>query len=174
MLVLGFSMVVALLRGGRLRQPVRGLMFPIVAAILQTPLVRVFPGTDVAAFATVCSYLVALPFYWLNRRSIGMNVLLIGLLLNLTVVALNGGRMPVDYSLSDSVGIVRPQGPLAKHQPIVPETRLPFLGDVLSVRSLKWVGSPGDVLLLVGTFLFMQELMGVPVRLVPSRHRAVT
>ncbi len=48
-----------------------------------------------AALSLLLSILLFLIFTWLNRRLPGMPILLIGLLLNLTVILANGGWMPI-------------------------------------------------------------------------------
>lgn len=51
---------------------------------------------DWLAVTTLFASLIAfLAFVWINRRMPGMPILLVGLLLNLTVMAANGGWMPI-------------------------------------------------------------------------------
>ena len=49
----------------------------------------------VAALCLITSQLTLFVFAWLNRRLPGMSILIIGLLLNLAVIAINGGFMPI-------------------------------------------------------------------------------
>ena len=56
-----------------------------------------------AAASLLASLLVFLAFVWINRRLPGMPVLLAGLLLNLIVMAANGGWMPISPEVASRV-----------------------------------------------------------------------
>jgi hypothetical protein len=49
----------------------------------------------VAALCLLVSQILFLGFVWLNRRLAGVNILMLGLLLNLAVMTTNGGFMPI-------------------------------------------------------------------------------
>ncbi len=97
---------------------------------------------------------------WLNRREPGMLILGIGLLLNLIVVAWNGG-MPV---FGDAVRIVN-----ASPLPAIPAgdfvhvlgtaaAHLPWLADIIPLPGPNWlrvVASPGDLMLFAGIVAFV-------------------
>lgn len=163
-IVVALSFLAALLRGGRLRENVPGVVFPLLAVAIQVPLSRLFPGTAIGRAAVIAGYLLLLPFLWLNRRSVGLMLVAAGLLLNLTVISANGGRMPVDNARVAAMGVRVPEGELAKHQPLTAGTMLPFLGDVIPLPPLPEVVSAGDLILAAGAFLFVQEIMGLPRR----------
>ena len=55
---------------------------------------RLFPNWSVVGFLLTSQILLML-FVWINRRVLGMSVLLFGLLLNLAVMTVNGGFMPI-------------------------------------------------------------------------------
>lgn len=160
--VLAISFLIAWLRGGRLCQEVPGLGFPLAALAVQLPLSLLFPGTPVAMAANVAGYLLLIPFWWRHRHSPGLALVLAGLALNLAVIAANGGQMPVDFDLAARMGLPLPAGPLPKHRPLGPETRLAFLADVIPLPLFHRVVSVGDLLLMAGVFLYVQEVMGVP------------
>jgi hypothetical protein len=98
---------------------------------------------------------------WLNRHERGIPLLGAGLLLNLVVVALNGG-MPV---LSDAVRaagssaqvVAIPVGDFV-HLIGTAATRLPWLADIIPLPGPAWlhsVASPGDLLLWAGIIAFI-------------------
>lgn len=158
------SLLVAFLRGGRLQGEIPGLIYPVLAFAVQTLLGRLFPGTTIGAVANLAGFVVALPFVWLNRRSIGLTCLLAGMALNFAVMSANGGRMPADIDLFIAVGGTVPVEELPKHQPLTPETNMPLLADVIPIP--LWpqpiLVSIGDLAAWCGLFLFIQELMGRP------------
>lgn len=68
-----------------------------------------FPTLDhilpnwLSAVSLSASMLFFLAFVWINRRLPGMPILLIGLLLNLIVIAANGGWMPISPEVASRV-----------------------------------------------------------------------
>jgi hypothetical protein len=122
----------------------------------------VFPD-GIAALAVVISQGFLFLFAWLNRHLPGMLILIIGLVLNLTVILSNGGFMPINpqtaekligkermasYATGDRIGykdVLLPAN----------ETRL----EILSDRFLPPDGFPyrvafslGDVFIAIGAF----------------------
>lgn len=158
------SFLLAFLRGGRLNRDIPGIWYPVVGVLVQVSLSHLFPGTLLGRMAVVLGYLSVLPFLWLNRRSQGLALAALGLLLNLAVITANGGLMPVDNELAAARGITVAEGELAKHQPMGPDTRLALLGDVIPVPPIPTLFSIGDLLLDLGAFLFIQEAMGLTLR----------
>lgn len=63
--------------------------------IFYWPLTRLLPIHQLAAWALVISQILLLFFTWANRRLVSFWVFGIGLALNLLVISLNGGLMPV-------------------------------------------------------------------------------
>jgi hypothetical protein len=76
-----------------------------------------------------------------------------GVVLNATVMALNGG-MPVSAAALAAAGFPRSldvaQGHLYKHVAMTSHSRLGLLGDVLPFHLARMVLSPGDLLMLAG------------------------
>ena len=92
----------------------------------------------------------------LNTHLPGMKVILVGLLCNLLVIGLNGGRMPATLSAlqtsgqANVVSVLR-AGEDPGHALATDQTRLLFLADWIPVRPLiHKVVSPGDILIAVG------------------------
>jgi hypothetical protein len=95
------GLVRAWLTGRRLRPPDLKLLWLAPAAYLPQFLAFQLPATrraipdDLAALALVSSQMLLLVFAWVNRRQPGFWMLGLGLLLNLAVITLNGGLMPI-------------------------------------------------------------------------------
>jgi hypothetical protein len=125
--------------------------------------------------ALVVSSFLLLPVLWCNRRSPGLVLIGLGLALNLAVMVVNGGFMPITPEavarighqhlivhldgverMSGSKGIVLPRE----------ETALWVLSDILIIPPPFPVASAfslGDVLVAVGAFIFLQRAMvGTP------------
>lgn len=111
-------------------------------------------------------YVVGLYFLLVNRRHSGFHLIFIGVLLNFIVMAANGGRMPVSLeaaSVLDPYFVeVLKEGIYAKHQALTDSTWFGFLGDIIPLSSpypREQVISIGDVVMNIGIFLFIQNLM---------------
>jgi hypothetical protein len=176
-LVLFIATTVALLRGGRLINlaDIRLqhwwlllLGFGIQAA---TALLPDKDWTRSAATAMILvSYLPLLTLVLINRHREGMWLAGLGVLMNFSVIALNGG-MPV---LGGAAAIAAGRdvtGSMVisldvKHVLLDASTRIPFLADVIPVRlfGIGQVISLGDVLLAVGLGRFLEDELRRPVR----------
>jgi hypothetical protein len=124
-----------------------------------------------AAAALPFSLLIFLAFVWLNRRLPGMPILLAGLILNLLVIAANGGWMPISPQtashLADGAAQPVPGSRFAEKDIVrTPETTpLEFLADRFLVPD--WIHYPtafslGDVLVAVGAFWLLARPRAVP------------
>jgi len=176
-----------LLRGGRLdglarlqvRRPwllAAGTLLWLVTVPLPLQL-----WLHLAAFAPLLRLLaqaLLLLFIWQNRAIPWLLFVGLGLLANVVVMAANGGQMPVDETLMGLLGLtgkvaqMKQQGLWLHSRPIGPDTRLPFLGDVLYLGPpFPWpsIVSPGDVLIALGVFLAVQSAMlaGAPRSVLP-------
>ena len=115
-----------------------------------------------AAIILVSTQAALLVFVWANRHLTGMKILGLGLILNLLVISLNGGLMPLT---PETAGALFPELPASTWQPglrpgrskniILPagETRLAWLGDALLLPAwFPWTRalSPGDLLIALG------------------------
>jgi hypothetical protein len=103
----------------------------------------------------VASYVLLAAFALANIRLVGMPVVLVGLVLNVVVIALNGG-MPVRADAIATVDRDRTPGAIAqltfdsKRHLETPSDRLTILGDVLPLRPVHEVVSFGDLILAFG------------------------
>jgi len=117
----------------------------------------------VIAFAIVISQGLLFLFAWLNRHIPGMPILIIGLVLNLTVMIANGGFMPINPNTAER--LVDPErmasfelGSRIGYKDILlpsDETRLELLADrFLPPRGFPYqvAYSLGDVFIALGAF----------------------
>jgi hypothetical protein len=178
LLALAVALLVAFLRGGSLRNLADfhlewGWMAGLALAI-QIGAVYWATGDSylyLQGGALVVSSLLLLPVVWRNRRSPGLALIGLGLVLNLTVMMANGGFMPItpeavariEYQhlivqldsverMSGSKGIVLPRE----------ETALWALSDIFIIPPPFPVASAfslGDALVAVGAFIFLQKAM---------------
>lgn len=133
------------------------------------PYLRRTFSDEVASVTLVTSLFVLLVFAWLNRRVTGFRLLILGLLLNLTVILANGGLMPIS---PETILRMEPNAPLH----LWPEgTRIWGSKDVLLATentNLAWLSdrfvmprwtrhrvafSIGDVVLAAGAFWFLWQ-----------------
>jgi hypothetical protein len=108
--VIVFAFLVGWVLGGRLRRfeelHLRWSWLAVAGLAIQfVPLPSGAIGTDLAVRTAVlsCSYVLLLAFAVLNIRLAGVPLLLVGLTLNLVVIASNGG-MPVSREALESSG----------------------------------------------------------------------
>lgn len=168
------SLIVAFLRGGSLLRlgqlHIRHAYLILLGLALQllifSPLRAGWePWTGYLYFASLLLLLLAVG---LNRHLPGIKILGLGLLSNLLVIAANGGFMPISVEaarragLLDVIAALQATG-LHRHVVLMDEgTRLWFLGDTIvlgyPLPSPK-VFSPGDILVALGAFIFLQGAM---------------
>jgi hypothetical protein len=136
--------------------PVPGRALPLGLLYVSFALLIVFALANVAA---------RVPGSWL---------ILIGISLNFTVIALNQG-MPVTRDAlvasgqGETLAVLLNDGG-AKHHLAGPDDRLLFLGDVLPIRPIRMVASPGDLIAYAGVvWLVVAAMLG---RFAPSRQRS--
>lgn len=88
--------------------PLRWLALGAGALVVQAALVhglaRMPDGREWLPFLLPLAHVLLLPFLLRNLSFWGMRLILLGLLLNLTVMAANGGLMPVEASAVEAVG----------------------------------------------------------------------
>jgi hypothetical protein len=169
--VLLISIVVGALRGGKLRNLTEirvklwwllPLGFLILAASNFVPTDR----DRLGVILVLASYVPLLAFVWLNRDLTGIWIAGLGILMNFTVILLNGG-MPV---LAEAATIAGEAGELvldSKHVLLTAETRLPFLADIVPLPGA--VLSLGDVFLAIGVGVFLEDQMRQPLTLFSHR-----
>ncbi|MDP8959453.1 MAG: DUF5317 domain-containing protein [Actinomycetota bacterium] len=171
--VLFIGIAVALLRGGRLGNladiHLRAWWLLFLGFGMQA-ITNFFPGNadwarPVAVVLILLSYLALIALVWLNREHPGMWLAGVGILMNFSVIAANGG-MPVmreAAALAGSTGEVSFEDHY-KHLVLDEGARLAFLADVIPVALLNQVISLGDVFLAVGLAQFLEDQLRRPVR----------
>ena len=162
------AVFVALLRGGKPARlaalELRGsaLLFLTVGLRLLADWLATY-RLPAAVWLQPAAYLALGWFFVLNLKSAGFPLIGLGSALNLLVMVLNGGAMPVSPGALAAIGAA--SQPLGTHALLTEGTRLAFLADVIPLR---WhfpgpvVISIGDVLITLGVFLFIQRQMLAP------------
>lgn len=184
--VIAASIVAGRIAGGRLaglaeiRPRWWGLAF--VGLAMQAAPIPEPPGRAgdlTAAGLIVGSYALLLAFAFLNARLAGAPLLVIGLALNLAVIAANGG-MPVSEEAllasgqPQAVALLRAH-PDAKHHLMTPEDLLTPLADVIALPPpIAAVVSVGDLVIYAGVAWFVVSAMRAPTAAAapaPARRR---
>jgi hypothetical protein len=170
--VLIVSVLVAVLRGGKLTNITeiyaRGWWLLILAFGLQILATSLSPDQTRAAVALMLfSYLPLLAVVALNRAQAGMWIAGIGVLMNFTVIAVNGGMPVLREAVELAGGAVAGVELDPKHVWLESGTRLAFLADIIPLP--KSVISLGDVFLAIGFGVFIEDQLHQPLRL--FRHR---
>ncbi|MFZ0626036.1 MAG: DUF5317 domain-containing protein [Acidimicrobiia bacterium] len=167
-LVLFIALAMAILRGGRLVNlgdiELRSWWLLVLAIALQggTLLLPDRDWTDGLGLGMVLlSFVLLLGLVLLNRDRPGMWLVGIGVLMNLTVISLNGGMPVLSEAAEVASGFTMSTPDLTgsfKHTILDESTRIPFLADVIPLRlgGLGQVISLGDVFLAVGLGRFLE------------------
>jgi hypothetical protein len=154
-LVAGF--IVGLASGGDWRhlQRVDLKLWPALFAGVLARAVAPFLGS--LALASSIAGLVLVSLVALANRALPGSILVaVGAFMNAGVIAINGG-MPIDPGALAASGKPSPAGGL--YVISGPDTRLPFLGDVLLVPVVNNIYSVGDVVLAIGGFWMAFRLL---------------
>ena len=165
-----FGLLRAWITGKPYRVPAISKVWLVLAAVFPQLLIYQIPYTagwfsDTWAIAVlVASQLVLLVFIWINRDLAGIRILGLGLLLNLLVITLNGGLMPL---APETAQALYPEVPPSIWQLgsrpgmskniilLVEDTRLAWLSDsILLPEWFPWTRalSPGDLFIVLGVF----------------------
>ena len=176
MLLIGSFLAIGLLLGwglnGRLRYladvRIRAWWLAPLALVLQTapaPTVEADWGRFVPAGMLALSFLLLMVIVAVNLRNRGFGLIMLGLILNLSVIFVSQG-MPVSAHALREIGHEEDIPRLAaaelgdKHHRATREDLLRPLGDVIPVREpFNTVMSPGDVLMYMGAALFLAAAM---------------
>ena len=167
MILLLFSvtgLLIGLLTGGSIRgiarYPLKGALLPVIALLLKAGAAALFEPQTGAVAVSLAQYSLVFVFLFLNRRHIiWPAIVFAGSLLNLLVVALNGGCMPVDAALlgdaTQRLALLR-SGRIFAYCLAGESTRLPFLGDIIRLGPPGipiGFASIGDIILCAGVAL---------------------
>jgi hypothetical protein len=113
------------------------------------------------------SYVLLLVFGALNLRLAGMGVVMVGMLMNLAPIIVNGG-MPVRPSAlvdahlavdEERVQFVELRGERHIEKP---DDNITFLGDIIPVRPIRQVVSFGDLVLAIGIITLIVGVLRPP------------
>jgi hypothetical protein len=145
-LLIGF--VLGLATGGEWRNLAR-LDLKLFPALVGGVVVRAVAPVlgDLALSASIAGLALVALVAIVNRATPGASLIGLGSLLNILVIFINGG-MPVDPAALAAAG--KAASPDGLHVVLGPDSRLPFLADVLLVPVINSVYSVGDVLLALG------------------------
>lgn len=173
-MVLFLSMAIAILRGGRLSNLgdihlrlwwLLPLGFAMQFAARYVPPQRSGLGVGLL----LASYVPLVILVLLNRDRPGLWLAGFGVLMNFTVILINGG-MPVLAEAAEVASGFAPGDPVIaesyKHVVLNRDSLLPFLADVIPIRIANYgqVLSLGDVFLAVGLGRFIEFELRRPVR----------
>lgn len=176
-LVLFLALTIAVLRGGRLSNlgdiHLRMWWLLPMAFLLQIAtawLPRSARWSDSVGLAMILtSFVLLLGLVILNRDRTGMWLAGVGVLMNFSVIALNGGMPVLEGAWEVAAGFSGEAMSVAasyKHVTLDVGTRLSFLADVIPIRLANQgnVVSLGDVFLAVGLARFLESELRRPVR----------
>lgn len=164
-----------MLRGGRLSNlgDIRLRLWTLLpVALAMQASTRFLPQegrTEVlGVWLMLLSFVILLVVVWVNRDRRGLALAGAGVLMNFTVIALNGGMPVLEGAAVVASGFqsgVNVVGDF-KHVVLDESTRLAFLADVIPLRlaGQGQVLSLGDVLLAIGLGRFLEAELRRPVR----------
>lgn len=175
-IVLFFTLAIAVLRGGRLVNlgdiELRSWWLLLVALVLQIG-TRWLPSAEWAEttglLMVLTSFGLLMLLVVLNRSKPGMWITGLGVLMNFTVIAANGGMPVLTGAAEVASGFMVGEPDLSgsfKHVVLDEGTRLAFLADVIPLR-LAGVGeviSLGDIFLALGLGIFLEHELRRPRR----------
>jgi hypothetical protein len=175
-IVLFIALAISVLRGGRLTNlgevELRTWWLLPIALGLQLG-TSVLPDKDwaegVGVAMVLSSFFVLMVLVLLNRNRTGMWLAGLGVLMNFTVIALNGGMPVLAEAARVASGFAVDEPDLSgsfKHVILDETSRLTVLSDVIPLRlwSLGQVISLGDVFLAVGLGRFLEQELRRPRR----------
>lgn len=159
-IVVVVSLLVGLLRGGKLANlsglHLAGWWMLLLAFAMQIGATYApDDGTRLPVILVLSSFIPLLAVVWLNKDQQGLWLAGIGILMNLTVIALNEGMPVLEAAVELSGGTFDAAALDAKHVVLDGSTRLAFLADVIPFPGS--VISLGDVLLAVGLGVFIDD-----------------
>ena len=163
---LTLAVVVGYLAGGRLAPLAQlEIRWPYVALAGLGLQVAPVPGPTLPLVLLLVSFVLLVAFAAANvkARVVGFPLILIGIVLNFAVIAVNQG-MPISREALIASGQAETLSLLArdggvKHHLAGPDDRLLFLGDVIVIRPVSMVASVGDLIAYAGVLWLV--LMGM-------------
>ena len=147
------------------RVRVRWIPAILAALAIQIVIIRLLPASlplGVAAGVHVFTYGLAAAFLVVNRSVIGLWVIGLGGMLNLTAIITNGGVMPASARAMAAAGM-SDSGQGFENSAARAHAHVAFLGDVFATPKgmpLANVFSVGDVLIVLGTAVLAWGICG--------------
>lgn len=175
-IVLFLALAIAMFRGGRISNladiRLRAWWLLVVGVLLQvgTGFLPDASWSDTVGVSMVLvSFGLLLVMVILNRTEPGMWLAGIGILMNFTVIAFNGGMPVLSEAAEVASGFTVANPDVAgsfKHVPLDDASRIVFLADVIPLRlgSMGTVISLGDVFLAVGLGRYLEAELRRPRR----------
>lgn len=175
-IVLFFALAISMLRGGRLVNlgdiELRAWWLLVIAFGLQagTSLLPDESWSDTAGLVMILgSFLLLMVLVVLNRASPGMWIAGLGVLMNFTVIAVNGGMPVLAGAAEVASGFAVSEPDVSgsyKHIPLDEDSQLTFLADVIPLRlaNIGEVISLGDIFLALGLGAFLEHELRRPRR----------
>lgn len=175
-IVLFFALAISMLRGGRLVNlgdiELRAWWLLITAFGLQTgtSFLPDEPWSDTAGIVMILSsFVLLMVLVVLNRASPGMWIAGLGVLMNFTVIAVNGGMPVLAGAAEVASGFTVSEPDVSgsyKHIPLDEDSQLTFLADVIPLRlaNIGEVISLGDIFLALGLGAFLEHELRRPRR----------
>jgi hypothetical protein len=147
------------------------LAFIMQAYLIFFPAERAGGLLSARAMLLTVSYILLFVVVWQNRHLSGVKLIGLGLMLNFLVMVVNGGFMPIAPETLVQIGYDGNASQLetgyivgrTKNMVAEPgEARLWFLSDIMVIPKpfpIPTALSLGDVLIVLGLFLFLREFM---------------
>lgn len=174
-IIIIISTIGGLLRGGELDRlshiSIEGIFLFAIALLLRLGvwLIGILEYSSILKYAPhliIISYLLLIFVSIRNIKLHGFKYIILGLLLNCFVIALNGGRMPVLFkqSMLENIDVTGLSGIESRviHYFMDSNTLFAFLGDVIAMPKpfpTNNLISVGDIMIFVGLFIFIQKTM---------------
>ena len=164
-----YPVILGLLRGGSIKKlgelSLRGLPFLFIPLIIRIATYN-FSHRGVEFFLCYggilqgVAFMILVVFFLLNWGYNELKIAFTGLCLNILVILVNGGVMPVSEQAMEIAGVnIVPRG---THVYIDDTTVMPFLADIIPFPPpypFTKVVSIGDILIIVGIFLLVYRLV---------------
>lgn len=164
------GIIIGYLAGGRLKniahRPLKHIWLAVSGFFTQIVIFSdtgLHFGNTATVILHVVSYILILSFVFLNRKVPGIVLIAVGIILNATVIFLNGGHMPASLeslektSIGKQAEILRQGSTINNSRAITEDTLLPWLGDIFYIPSwipFSNVFSIGDILIAAGICVY--------------------
>jgi hypothetical protein len=175
-IVLFIALTISVLRGGRLVNigdiELKAWWLLLIALGLQVGagwLPDTTSSQTLGLAMVLFSFALLMILVWLNRSKPGMWIAGIGVLMNFTVIAMNGGMPVLAGAAEVASGFTVSQPDMSeslKHTVLDETSRLTFLADVIPLRiaGIGEVISLGDIFLALGLGVFLEHELRRPRR----------